>query len=457
MERAGIVIAAPKSGSGKTLITCALIQALRNRKKQVHSFKCGPDYIDPMFHRSILEIPGGNLDTFFTGEEQTKELFVSQTSREEFCVVEGVMGLFDGIGGTKEEGSTYHLAHTLNLPVILVIDAHGMGRSLLPMIGGFLSYDHCHLIRGVILNRISASYYPVLAKLIRQEFQIEVLGYFPQVKELHLESRHLGLKMPQEIQDLKKQVGKAAELLEKSVQVDRILALGSQNTLQIEMESRKECTTAEETKPVLAVAKDEAFCFYYQENLAILKKAGFSIREFSPIHDHELPQGTCAILLGGGYPELYAKELAENLPMKQAVKAAIETGMPSVAECGGFLYLHKELTDEKGNTYKMAGVIDANCFYTGKLVRFGYVNVEEKESHFLEKEGVICGHEFHYYDSTDNGSDCTAKKPDTDRNWNCVMDKDTHWWGFVHLYYPSNPSFVAHFEKKARDYLLTLR
>ena len=455
-ERAGIVIAAPKSGSGKTLVTCALIQALCNRNLSVCSYKCGPDYIDPMFHRTVLGVPGGNLDTYFTGREQTRELFFSQTEKDDFAVVEGVMGLFDGIGGTKEEGSTYDLADTLRLPIILVVDAHGMGCSILPLIAGFLSYDIKHQISGVILNRASASFYPVLEELIRQELSVEVLGYFPEMKNLHLESRHLGLKMPEEVQNLKAQVQIAAKKLEQSVNLDRIIELGKKNFEPAA--GGNDCTrsnTAEDVKqkkPILAFARDEAFCFYYQENLAMLKKAGFEIRDFSPIHDSALPEGTCAILLGGGYPELYARELSENVQMKEAIQQAIANEMPLVAECGGFMYLHRELVDEKGISYQMTGVLDGRCDYKGKLVRFGYVSIQEHSHNFLKAGECISGHEFHYYDSTVNGTSCTAKKPTGSQSWDCVHENNVHWWGFPHLYYPSNPSFVEKFYQKAIHY-----
>lgn len=452
----GIVFAAPKSGSGKTLITCAMIQALCNKGKHVHSFKCGPDYIDPMFHRTVLGIPGGNLDTFFTGKEHTKELFLNQIAKDEFVVVEGVMGLYDGIGGIMEEGSTYDLAEALKLPIILVVDAHGMGRSILPLIAGFLSYDRKHLIEGVILNRVSASFYPILSNLIRQELSVKVFGFFPEIKELHLESRHLGLITPEEVRNLKEQIQIAADELEKNVNLDQIMELGKDDTTwQVDKKDHETKISADEMqqhKPILAVANDEAFCFYYQENLAMLEQAGFEIRDFSPIHDSKLPDGTSAILLGGGYPELYARKLSENYPMKEAIRQAIAKEIPSVAECGGFMYLHRELVDESGTSYPMAGVLDGTCDYKGKLVRFGYVNIQEHRKIFLDEKEGIRGHEFHYYDSTVNGNSCTAKKPTGNRSWECIQETNDHWWGFPHLYYPSNPSFVENFYHKAIDY-----
>lgn len=476
-KRKGVVLAAPKSGSGKTLITCTLIEALKEAGVNVYAFKCGPDYIDPMFHRTILGVPGGNLDTYFTGEAKTKELFIEETPDDAFAVVEGVMGLYDGLGGILEEGSTYHLAKSVSLPVILVIDAHGMGRTILPLIQGLLSYDRAGIIKGVILNRVTKMFYASLKELIESELSIEVLGYFTEQKEFHLESRHLGLKLPEEKRDLKEQVCRRAASLKETVSLERILAIGGagekdaasqrdddnkdkvtsqradiyENDMVFQRTDTKE-NDSYEKKLRLAIAKDEAFCFYYQENLKLLSKMGFELVPFSPLHDKKLPEHISGLLLGGGYPELFAKELSENESMKTAIREAIRGGLPSLAECGGFLYLHKSLKDMEGRQYSMAGIIDADADYRGKLVRFGYVELTEKESHFLpEKEGIR-GHEFHYFDSTENGTDCVAKKPTGNRSWECVWEGENHWWGFPHLYYPSNPSFVEHFYRQAGVY-----
>ena len=213
-------------------------------------------------------------------------------------------------------------------------------------------------------------------------------------------------------------------------------------------------------KPTIAVAKDEAFCFYYEDNLRLLEEAGAFLQYFSPIHDTKLPDNCSGMLLGGGYPELYAGELEANKEMQNAIKTAIRQGMPSVAECGGFMYLHEKLTDAKGQTYEMAGVIPEVCHYTGKLVRFGYVEIAEektrenmeKDKHFLPENSVIKAHEFHYFDSTDNGAACKATKPTTGRQYSCIWTGENYWWGFPHLYYPSNPVFAEHFVSLAKSY-----
>lgn len=450
-----VMIAAPKSGSGKTTITCMILQALKDRGEQVVSYKCGPDYIDPMFHQKGIGVSSKNLDTFFTNEEMTKALFLNDRTEQEIAVLEGVMGLFDGLGGIREEGSSYHLAKVTKTPIILVVDAKGMGRSILALLAGFLSYDKEHLIQGVLFNRMSKGYFEIIKPLIEQQLKLLVIGYFPEQKQFHIESRHLGLIMPNEITHIEKQLQKASEQFIKTNSLEMIMGI-AQRAPELENNPKWNGILEEEPftvqKPVIAVAKDEAFCFSYEDNLLMLKKYGAQIKFFSPIHDKKLPEGCNALLLGGGYPELYAKELSSNRCMCEAIKQAADNGMPIVAECGGFMYLHSRMTDKEGTTYEMAKVIDADCFYTGRLVRFGYIEIEEKTSYFLPEGERIRGHEFHYYDSTCNGDDCTAIKPVTGKKYSCVIEQENRWIGFPHLYYPSHPFFAKVFVKKAEKY-----
>lgn len=438
-----IMIAAPSSGSGKTVITCMFLQALKNRVEQVRSFKCGPDYIDPMFHKTVLGIPSGNLDTFFTDEEETKALFLQESEKEDFVVLEGVMGLFDGLGGFREEGSSYHLARVTKTPIVFVMDVKGMGRSIIPLIAGFLAYDKEHLIRGVILNKMSETYYEILKPLIEKELEIAVLGYLPKQNELVIESRHLGLVMPNEYQEIKEHLLKASKEFERTVSVEAMIRI-AETAGNIEYIKKKPFLKKESTVTI-AVARDEAFCFYYMENFFLLQQFGAELKFFSPLHDSELPKDCDALLIGGGYPELYVKELSENTLMHKAIRHAADTNMPIVAECGGFMYLHSAIVDKKGRSYAMAGVLPGTCYDTGKLVRFGYIELTGKHSNFLPEGERIKGHEFHYFDSTDNGSDCLALKPTTGKQYACVIERENCWLGFPHLYYPSNPAFAERF------------
>lgn len=478
------MIAAPKSGSGKTMITCALLQLLKASGKNVLSYKCGPDYIDPMFHKKVLGVPSKNLDTFFTDEKTTVQLFLEERADGDFAVLEGVMGLYDGLGGIYEQGSSYHLAKVTQTPIILVVDANGMGKSVLALIAGFLQYDTQHLIKGVLLNRMSKGYYDIIKPLIEKELSVKVVGYFPEQKDIGLSSRHLGLVMPDELSDIKKQLNETADRLKKTIDMDLFMDIAEAadeigDSENADKDKRQTLKNAELMRPQdqnntvnIAVAMDEAFCFYYEDNLKLLEKCGAKLQYFSPIHDTRLPKDCDAMLLGGGYPELYAKELSKNVSMLNAIKKAFRAGMPTVAECGGFMYLHTYIhnicddTDEQNkadvqnkadiqndmNRSKLVGALDGGCHFKGKLVRFGYIELAEKYSNFLPPNEKIKAHEFHYYDSTDNGADCIATKPATGRSYDCVISHDNYWLGFPHLYYPSNPHFAESFVRKAYEY-----
>lgn len=457
------MIAAPKSGSGKTMITCALLQLLKDNGKKVSSYKCGPDYIDPMFHKKVLGVPSKNLDTFFTDEKITVQLFLDERADGDFVVLEGVMGLYDGLGGIYEQGSSYHLAKVTQTPIIFVVDAKGMGKSVLALIAGFLQYDTHHLIKGVLLNRMSKGYYDIIMPLIEKELSVKVVGYFPEQKDIGLSSRHLGLVMPDELSDIKKQLNETADRLKKTIDMDLFIdiAEAADEIGDSENADKDKCQTLKNADPMrlqdqnntvnIAVAMDEAFCFYYEDNLRMLEKCGAQLQYFSPLHDTRLPKDCDAMLLGGGYPELYAKELSKNVSMRKSIKTAFEAGLPTVAECGGFMYLHTYIHNQNC-VFDMAGALDGGCHFKGKLVRFGYIELEEKHSNFLPPDEKIRAHEFHYYDSTDNGADCIATKPVTGRSYDCVISHDNYWLGFPHLYYPSNPHFAESIVRKAYEY-----
>lgn len=444
-----VVIAAPHSGSGKTMITCAFIEACKARKMKVCAFKCGPDYIDPMFHQEILGVPSKNLDLFFTDQERTRELFC-QENEGDISVIEGVMGLYDGIGGISEEASTYHLAKTLEAPIILVVDAHGMGRSIIPFLKGFLDYDKAHLIRGVILNKTTKSFGAIIAPIIEEELGLKVLGFFPKQEGLFVESRHLGLTLPGEQKSLYENVKKASRVLEESVDLDGILSIVQEVP---ELEVKKKARDFETGSFTIGVAKDEAFCFYYEDNLRLLREVGADIIYFSPLHDETLPEGLSGLLLGGGYPELHLEELSQNESMKESIRDAILGGMPSLAECGGFMYLHQQIIGENPHKgYNMVGLLEGSCEKKSRLVRFGYASFWERGTSFLPEGVEIRGHEFHYYDSSNNGEDVMAKKPGGNRSWEACHVNHFHWWGFPHLYYESCPEFVDNFARKCRAY-----
>ncbi len=496
-----ILIAAPSSGSGKTVITCGLLEILRRRGVCTVSFKCGPDYIDPMFHKYVLGIPGYNLDSFFLSPSQVRDFFAEKTSRQQMAVIEGAMGYYDGLAGISTRASAYEIACITETPVILVADGKKSSLSLAALVKGFLEYRPDSRIAGVIINRVSAAMEKKLRPCI-EETGIRCLGFVPEHEAAHLESRHLGLALPDEQQRLREKIEKLADLLENTLDIEGICRLaedagagagadagvdagtsagvdadagtgtdigagaavcgayrpyripgdGQINSPHHAYEDKRIRVSAADAadgpsdkrgRRRIAVACDEAFCFYYQENVDFLNASGWETVPFSPIHDHLLPEGISALLLGGGYPECHAKELSDNMAMRKAVEKAYRLGTRILAECGGFLYLHQTLEGMDGKEYPMAGVIPAKAYRTDRLSRFGYVTLKGQES--SRGDEWICGHEFHYWDSTAPGKDMRAEKPLTGRAWDCIYRTKTMIAGFPHLYYLSNPLFIARF------------
>lgn len=456
MRQPRFLLSAGASGSGKTMITCGILAALRKRGKRVSSFKCGPDYIDPMFHSRVLKAKSRNLDTFFTDRETTRYLFAQGAEGTDISVMEGVMGYYDGLGGISTKASASDLADVTDTPVVLIVNTKGMSLSVAAYIKGFLEYEAYPHIKGVIFNQMSPMLYPRMKKVVEEQLNVRVYGYVPVLKDLTLDSRHLGLVLPEEVEDLEKKFSLLADTLEQTLDLDGLISLAEEapeieNQCPENIENylkSQEAQKIREEKPVIAVAKDEAFCFIYEDNLKLLRELGAELVPFSPLHDKKLPEGTKGLLLYGGYPELYAKELEENAPMRQEIQDALNQGMPCLAECGGFMYLHETMEDLKGNAYQGTGNISGRAFYTGKLTRFGYVELSAR------KEGVlgagktpIRAHEFHYFDSTSCGGDFVAKKPGSSRNWNCIHGTGKSLWGFPHLYYHACPQVAEGFLK----------
>lgn len=448
-----IMIAATRSGSGKTTITCSLLYQLKQLGHNVRAFKCGPDYIDPMFHRMVLGIDSENLDLFMSGEDDVRNIFYKELAKlseeasvDHISVIEGVMGLYDGLGGVSEEASSYHLAKVLNVPIVLIIDAHGMGKSILAEIAGFISMDNANLIKGIILNRTSKSMHDSLKDEIEEKFDVKVLGYVAKSKDMVFDSRHLGLVLPEEIPDISEKLKNTAEVVMAGIDINTLLETA--DAAESEQDIRPFCERAGTSQRVrIAVARDEAFCFYYRENLRMLEEAGAELVYFSPLHDTKLPDNIQGLLIGGGYPELYAKELSANVSMRSSIKKALDNKMPSLAECGGFMYLHEYMETEDGIKAAMVGSVKGSCHYTGHLVRFGYVTIMGAGEIF-----PVRGHEFHYYDSDNNVNSCTAVKPTGKRSWECMHLTDNSLWGYAHLYYRSNPSMVKWFVEKCSEY-----
>lgn len=448
-----ILLAAGSSGSGKTLVTCGLLQALVNRGLSVASFKCGPDYIDPMFHTKVIGTGSANLDTFFTSRDRTKYILRQNAENADIAVMEGVMGYYDGVAGTTTRASAYDLADTTDTPVVLVVDSKGMSLSLAAYIKGFMEFKEDSHIKGVIFNRMSPMLYPRMKQAVEKELGIKVLGYVPVVTDCLIESRHLGLVLPEEIPELKSRLSKLAEVLEGTVDIDGLIELAKQAddlTVMDNLEAEDEAfsyRTSEEVR--IGVADDEAFCFFYKDNFRLLEQMGAKLVRFSPVYDKSLPDNLDGLLFYGGYPELNATALEENAGMRKEIADAINGGMPCMAECGGFMYLHNEMEDMDGNVHKMVGLIDGRVYHTGKLGRFGYITLTENNGDSL---GEIPAHEFHYFDSTSCGEDFHASKPESNRGWDCIHKIGRLQAGFPHMYYYGNPSVPKAFLQQCVEY-----
>lgn len=431
-----ILIAGTNSGCGKTTFVSGLLTALKRREKDLRAFKCGPDYIDPMFHASALGVPCRNLDLQFFDENTLR--FSLAKNGGSLSVIEGVMGYYDGVGMTTR-ASSYAVAMASDTPAVLVVDARGAAHSVLAVIGGFLNLHPKSHIRGVILNRCSAMLYPRMKQAIADQFGGAVLplGYLPVMKDCTLESRHLGLITAQEMTDLQEKLEALADQIEKSVDIPALCALAA-SAPELSWEP---VALPEEGPPLrIAVARDNAFCFYYEDNLDLLRSLGAELVPFSPIADAALPENIRGLYLGGGYPELYAESLSENQSMKDSIRQALEAGLPCIAECGGFLYLQKELEGRP-----MVGFLPGTGHNTGKLSRFGYVTLTAQKDNLLCAAGEqIPAHEFHYYDTTCNGEDFLAQKADG-RAWRCGIATETLYAGFPHFHFYAHPQMAARF------------
>ena len=438
-----ILLAAAASGSGKTTVTCALLQALMNRGLRPMAFKCGPDYIDPMFHSRIIGVPSRNLDLFFAGEELTCSLLWENGKSASVAVMEGVMGFYDGVGDSWQ-ASSYHLAAATGTPVVLVADCKGASLTMAASLKGLRDFRPDSGVAAVLLNRCPPARYPAMKELLERELGLPVVGYLPVRKDCALESRHLGLVTAAEVGDLREKMNRLAAQAEETVDLEGLLAIArSAPPLRAAPLPAVEGVAG---SPVIGVARDNAFCFYYQDNLDLLERCGARLVPFSPLEDRSLPEGCSGLLLGGGYPELYAGPLAANRPMLAAIGEAIGQGMPVVAECGGFMYLHRELVDGEGRAHRMVGALDGNSFPTSRLVRFGYGEFSAQEDTLLAPKGErIRGHEFHYWDSSSPGESFQGRKPGRETVWPCIVGRGNLVAGYPHFYYYSNPAFARRF------------
>lgn len=460
-----VLLAGMNSGCGKTSITCGVLKALCDRGIEIQSYKCGPDYIDPMLHSHITGRACRNLDPFFSTADELRQLMAKDSGPADFSVVEGVMGYYDGIGVSCEK-STHTVSAATETPTILIVNAKGMSHTMIPLIKGMLTYRD-NPVCGVILNRCSKGLYQMIKPEIESTLPVRVVGYFPNDDGVHIGSRHLGLMTAAEIRNLDEVIDRLGALAAECIDLDLLLELGRRagqlpeapcagetTAGELPEAPRAGKTEAQTAAPVrIAVAWDKAFCFYYQENLDLLRQAGAELVFFSPVEDADLPENTGGVYLGGGYPETYRRELSENLSIKAAICRAAENGMPVLAECGGFMYTCENLIETDGSALPMLGLIPTDVEMTKRLsMDFGYVTMEALcDTPFFAEGDRLRVHEFHYSKAAQRGEICRMTKT-TGRSWTGMYVRKNVLAGYPHLYFHNCPQVPERFVRLAEEY-----
>ncbi len=432
-----LVLAGTNSSCGKTTVTCAVLQSLVRRGLRVGAAKCGPDYIDPMFHSRVIGAKSSNLDPFFFDRDTIRYLLSHNGEGCDVTVIEGVMGYYDGLGLTSTRASTYEAARETESPVVLVVNAQGAALSVVAAVQGFLDFAPDNNVQGVILNGCSAMSYGALARELESRLGVRACGYLPRLPECALESRHLGLVTADEVEDLREKLRQLAEAAEKTLELDALLEI-AHNAPVLDFTPP---VLPEKGAPVrIGVARDRAFCFYYEDSLDLLRQLGAELVPFSPLTDEQLPNGVQGLYLGGGYPELYATQLEENHALRRQIRDAVHTGMPCIAECGGFMYLTQAIAGRA-----MVGALPGDCFDTGKLTRFGYITATAREDNLLCRAGEqVPMHEFHRWDTPQPGDAFEAEKP-SGKQWRCAYATDTLYAGFPHFHFYAKPVMAQRF------------
>ena len=407
-----IVIAGTHSGAGKTTITTGLMAALTRKGFKVQPYKVGPDYIDPSYHTVATGNPSRNLDTWMVGEKTVRETFFRSSKSSDLAIIEGVMGLYDGASGKEETGSTAQVAKLLKAPVILIVDVKSMARSAAAIVLGFKNLDPDLNLAGVILNRIgSERHYQLVKDAIEHYIDVPIVGKIYKNSELTMPERHLGLVPMTETSQREGAFNSLADIIEASLDIDKLLAIADTAGELAEIgeafppTSSKTCPSENVCPDTLAVpvqiayAWDEAFSFYYQDTLDLMKALGAKLVPFSPLKDERLPEGVGGLYIGGGFPELFLPQLAANTKMLDSIRSANTQGMPIYAECGGLMYLCQDILDFDGQPHQMAGLVPASCQMKKRLVAMGYIKAEALQDNLICPKGdVIKGHEFHYSD-----------------------------------------------------------
>ncbi len=438
-----ILIGGTGSGCGKTMVTCAVLAALKHSHKNVVSFKSGPDYIDPMFHRQATEVDSFNLDPYLMGDDGVMESLCCHSNGRDIAVIEGAMGLYDGIGkGSRSSGN--HVAQITGTPTVLIVDPKGMALSVCAEIQGFLALEKNNIV-AVILNKTKPAMYPYYKEMIERRTDVKVIGYLPDMPEAHIESRHLGLVIVYEIPDIRQKITILGENALKSIELETLFAMAAR---AIPPSFPTVIHRSEQRNPDVRiyVAHDEAFCFHYEDNHRILRESGAELHFFSPIHDTGIPDDADGLIFWGGYPELHAAALAGNESLKRNIREKHDRGLPIYAECGGFMYMLERLVDQRGEKHTMLGIVDGEAFMTDRLQQFGYVGLESRNDNILCNKGdKIRAHSFHYSSATNAGNDFTALKASGSGSFSCIHATEKLFAGYPHLHFGGNRRLAENF------------
>lgn len=448
MRKPRLVIAGANSGVGKTSLASGLMSALCRRGLAVQPFKVGPDYIDPAFHSFVTGRKSRNLDAWMLGERTIRELFVKNAAgpAEGLSIIEGVMGLFDG-HVESGEGSSAHVAQILEAPVILVINGASISRSAAALVHGYNTFLPGFKLAGVIINMLSgAAHYELLRRFVEEEAQVPCFGYLVKNPELSLESRHLGLVPSLEVTDLKLRLERLAEAVEDTVDLDGLLALAASAPALAAARPESE-SAADGPELRLGLALDAAFNFYYEDGLDLLRSLGAELVPFSPVSDKSLPPNLDGLYIGGGFPEMFAEELAANLSLREEIKNRLENGLPAYAECGGLMYLCRELVGFDGRAHKMVGFFPQRAAMTKRLQNFGYVEVNFAEDNVLGPAGSkVRAHEFHHSRLEGDEPEYMLKMiKNKKRSWAGGLAKKNVLAAYPHLHFQANPDLPRHF------------
>ncbi|QZY57372.1 cobyrinate a,c-diamide synthase [Crassaminicella profunda] len=452
MKLPRFVLAGTQSGVGKTTISIGIMAALKKRGMNVQPFKVGPDYIDPAFHTFVTENKSRNLDSWMLDEACVKKLFVKNAMNKQISVIEGVMGLYDGYGVKKDEGSTAHVSKIMKAPVILIINGKGMSSSAAAQVLGYKLYDEGVDIKGVIINNISGdAHYDLLKESIERDTKIKCVGYLKPNENIELKSRHLGLIPSVEVKNLERKIDEIAQMVEETMDLDELLTIANHAE---KMDDQPEKIKRVVDHVNIGVPLDNAFNFYYEDNLDLLKELGANLVYFSPLKDRELPKNLQGLYIGGGFPEIFAKELEENTSMRNSIKEAIEKGLPTYAECGGLMYLSKAITTLEGKKYSMVNIFHTEARMTKRLQRFGYVHVNiEKPCAIAKEKKSTKGHEFHRSMVENHEESEYVYGVDKIRNgkviktWQCGLKKYNALGAYAHIHFYSNISIANDFVK----------